>query len=50
MGICLVAYIDDMLIIVDSREQALDHLKAVVHLLKCLGFITNTEKSLLTPD
>jgi len=52
MGVQLVAYIDDniILIIANCREQALEHSKAVVHFLECLWFIINMVKSLLTPD
>ena len=50
MGVQLIAYIDSILIIAESRNQALEHSQALVHLLECLGFIINTEKSLLTAD
>ena len=46
----MIAYIDDILIIAESRNQALEHSQALVHLLECLKFIINTEKSVLTPD
>ena len=50
MGVRMITYIDDILVIAESRNQALEHLQALVHLLECLGFIINTEKSVLTPD
>ena len=46
----MIIYIDEMLPIAESKEQALDQAQAVAHLLECLGFIINTEKSVLTPD
>ena len=49
-GIQMIVYIDDILLIAESKEQALDQSQAVVYLLECLGFIINTEKSVLTPD
>ena len=48
-GVRMIAYIDDILIIAESRNQALEHSQVLVHLLECLGFIINTEKSVLTP-
>ena len=39
MGMCLVAYIDDILIPATVyKEQALDHAEGMVYLLKCLDF------------
>ena len=45
----IIIYIDDMLIMVDSKEKASQHLEVLVHLLEALGFIINQEKSLLCP-
>ena len=47
MGMCLVAYIDDTLILAESKETALDHVKGMVYLLECLGFVINKDKLLL---
>ena len=49
-GVRMIAYIDDILLIAGSKDQALDHAQALVHLLESLGFIINTEKSVLTPS
>jgi len=46
----LIGYIDDILLIAESKDQARDQAQATVHLLECLGFIINTEKSVLIPD
>ena len=46
----MIVYIDNILLMAESKEQALDQSQAVVYLLECLGFIINTEKSVLTPD
>ena len=35
----MIVYIDDILLIVEFKEQALDQFQAVVCLLECLGFI-----------
>ena len=47
MGMRLVAYIDDILILAESKGMALDHVEALVYLLECLGFVINREKSVL---
>ena len=49
-GVRLISYIDDILLIAGSKDQALDQVQALVYLLECLGFTINTEKSVLTPD
>ena len=48
-GVRLVIYLDDILIINESREGALADFKLVVELLQDLGFILNVEKSLFEP-
>ena len=45
----LIAYIDDILILEESRELILDHVIGMRYLLECLGFIVNTKKSVLNP-
>ena len=45
----IIIYIDDMLILADSKEEASKHLEVLVFLLEALGFIINQEKSLLSP-
>ena len=50
MGMRLVAYIDDILILAESKEMAVDYVEAMVYLLECLGFVINKEKSVLVPD
>ena len=49
MGVRLIAYIDDILVLVESREQARRQAEALVYLLQCLGFRVNTKKSVLEP-
>jgi len=39
----LIIYIDDMLLIAVSKDQALDQAQALLYLLECLGFTVNTE-------
>jgi len=48
-GVCLIAYIDNILILAESRELILDHVTGIRYLLECLGFIVNTKKSILNP-
>ena len=48
-GIGIIIYIDDILILADSKEEATQHLEVLVSLLEALGFIINQEKSLLSP-
>ena len=46
LGIRVIVYIDDLLIMADSPEKARDHTLAVIFLLENLGFIcSNTQKS-----
>lgn len=48
-GVRLVIYLDDILIINESKEGALADLELVVELLRDLGFIWNAEKSIFEP-
>lgn len=48
MGMCLVAYIDDILVLVKSKEKLSTTWKVrIVYLLECLGFVVNKEKAVL---
>ena len=49
MGVRLIAYIDDILVLAESQDQARNHAKALVYLLQCLGFKVNQKKSVLEP-
>ena len=44
-----IHYIDDILILAESQEQARNHVEALVYLLQCLGFKVNQKKSVLEP-
>ena len=48
MGVRLVVYIDDILILAESRQRVHEQAQALVYLLECLGFIINSKKSVLT--
>ena len=48
-GTRIIIYIDDILIMSESATLAAQHLEVLTHILKCLGFIINTEKSVMTP-
>ena len=49
-GIRLVAYLDDLLIISNSMEQAVENTREVIRWLEFLGFILNYKKSMLCPS
>ena len=49
-GMRLVAYIDDILILVESKETALNHAEGMVYLLECLGFVINQDKLVFIPS
>ena len=49
MGVRLIAYIDDILVLAESKELAKNHVEGVVYLLQCLGFQINQKKSVLEP-
>lgn len=49
LGICLVIYLDDLLILAYSEQSARLHLATAMNLLESLGFIINPKKSVLTP-
>ena len=49
MGVRMIVYIDDILILAETKEKAQEQAKALVYLLECLGFIINKKKSELTP-
>ena len=49
-GIRLVAYLDDILIISESKEQAVENSRKTVQWLQQLGFLINSKKSNLCPS
>jgi len=49
-GIRFVIYLDDILLIGDSRDSLLDALALLIRTLEFLGFIINWDKSVLTPS
>ena len=46
----VVVYIDNNLILVGSKEKALDQVEGMVHLQEFLSFVVNKEKSVLIPS
>lgn len=50
MGIRLIIYIDDMLIMAESETLLKDHVAGTVYLLENLGFVINLPKSILEPQ
>lgn len=49
LGIRLIVYLDDMLILDHSKERLLVHLASAMKLLISLGFLVNLKKSVLSP-
>ena len=49
-GIRLIMYLDDMLVMAQSREELEGHLLQITSLIESLGFLVNQEKSQLTPS
>ena len=48
-GVRIIVYIDDMLILAETPEQASQHLETLLWILQALGFIVNQDKSVFTP-
>ena len=49
LGVRLVAYIDDILVLAETEEMARDHTEGLTYLLENLGFIIHPEKKVTTP-
>ena len=49
VGVRLIIYIDDILVIGKTPDEVRNHVEALIALLEGLGFIVNMEKSVLTP-
>jgi hypothetical protein len=49
-GICIIIYIDDILILSDSFEKCIEDAQFVIDKLIELGFHIKTEKCVLTPS
>ena len=49
MGVGMIVYIDDILVMGESPEQVKGHLEALTYLLTGLGFVINVPKSITTP-
>ena len=49
-GIRLIIYLDDLMIMAESHDQALHHAASTLNLLEGLGFIVNYQKSQLLPS
>ena len=48
-GVRIIVYIDDMLTLADTPEQAPQHLQTLLWILHTLGFTVNQDKSVLKP-
>ena len=49
LGVHLLVYLDDFLIMAHKREQCLEQAQLIVGLLEKLGYLINREKSVLEP-
>ena len=45
----MVIYIDDILLMGESKEQTQEQVSVLIFLLECLGFIANTDKTITDP-
>ena len=50
LGVRLIVYIDDILILAETRQTLVDHLETLVYLLEAVGFVINQKKSITSPD
>ena len=50
LGIRLIVYIDDILLMAETKEKARDQASGLIYLLQCLGFTVNMEKTVLDPS
>ena len=49
LGVRMVVYIDDILILAETKEALTNQVEALVYLLEAVGFIINQKKSITTP-
>ena len=49
LGMQLVVYIDEILLMAETQEKARDQATCIIHLLQCLGFTINTMKTITEP-
>jgi RecG-like helicase len=49
-GICLIIYLDNILIIAEAETLANQHAQTACNLLEALGFVINYQKSNLIPS
>ena len=45
LGVRMIVYIDDILIMAESMEQTKEEVTALIYLLECLGFIIHKDKN-----
>ncbi|XP_050292960.1 uncharacterized protein LOC126733621 isoform X1 [Anthonomus grandis grandis] len=50
LNILLIFYLDDILLLADSKSQCIKNIKTTTQLLENLGFIININKSVLQPE
>ena len=50
LGMRVIFYMDDILLMAESKEKLKDQASGLVYLLQCLGFTINMEKTALEPS
>ena len=50
LGVRVIIYLDDMLLMAKSAQEASAHLRAAVEILVALGFVINSKKSVFQPS
>ena len=50
LGVRVIIYLDDMLLMAKSAQEASAHLRAAVEILVALGFVVNSKKSVFQPS
>ena len=50
LGMRLIVYIDDILLLAETKEKARDQASGLIYLMQCLGFTINSEKTISEPS
>ena len=49
LGVRIIVYIDDMLLLAETRSSLRNHIAGTRYILECLGFTVNQDKSIMEP-
>ena len=50
LGMRMIVYIDDILLLAETKEKARDQASGLIYLMQCLGFTINSEKTISEPS